>query len=153
MLFHFPFLIVCMCDLFLKAIWHWGKKHVIPWEHSYLSHRFLLFIKLRKLCPHEEGRTWRLSVKVCLHLLEIRICLKACVVSRDTLTRSTLSDVLLTFSGSFAYAWTRCGCYTRSVATLGIDSFSLLTDSHEQGYWFESLTMDFCQCSLRTGSR
>ena len=31
-------------------------------------------------------------------------CLKACVVSRDTLTRSTLSDVLLTFSGSFVYA-------------------------------------------------
>ena len=37
-------------------------------------------------------------------LSDVRTCLKACVVSRDTLTRSTLSDVLLTFSGSFVYA-------------------------------------------------
>ena len=37
-------------------------------------------------------------------LSDFRTCLKACVVSRDTLARSTLNDVLLTFSGSFVYA-------------------------------------------------
>ena len=153
MLFRFPLLIVCMFDPFLKkkiAIWHMERKHIIPWEHSYLSNRFFT--------SHYVSASWvrqdLTSVdQILFALSDFRTFLKACVVSRDTLTRSTLNDVLLTFSGSFVYAWTRCGCYTRSVATLGIASFSLLTDSHEQGYWFESLTMDFCQCSLRTGSR
>ena len=77
-------------------------------------------------------------------LSELRTCLKACVVSRDTLALSALTDVLLTFSGSFVCARTRCGCYTHSVATLGITPFSLVTDSYEQGYWFESLAVDFC---------
>ena len=37
-------------------------------------------------------------------LSELRTCLKACVVSRDTLARSALTDVLQTFSGSFVCA-------------------------------------------------
>ena len=144
MLFRFPLLIVCMFDPFFKkkiAIWHWRRKHIIPWEHSYLSNSFFTF--------HYVSASWgRQDLTSVDHILfalsDFRTCLKACVVSRDTLARSALSDVLLTFSGSFVCAWTRWRCYADSVATLGIAPFSLVTDSYEQGYWFESLTMGFC---------
>ena len=145
MLFRFPLLIVCMFDPFLKkkiAVWHM--------EGNISFHENIRTYQIDIFTFHYVSASWvrqdLTSVdQILFALSDFRTCLKACVVSRDTLTRSTLSDVLLTFSGSFVYAWTRCGCYTRSVATLGIASFSLLTDSHEQGYWFESLTMDFCQ--------
>ena len=147
MLFRFPLLIVCMFDPFKKkiAIWHRERKHIIPWEHSYLSNRFFIFHYASETMA-TWGRQDLTSVdQILFALLELRTCLKACVVSRDTLARSALSDLLLTFSGWFVCAWTRCGCYTHSVATLGIAPFSLVTDFYERGYWFKSWTMDSCQ--------
>ena len=77
---------------FLKkkiAIWHMERKHIIPWEHSYLSNRFFT--------SHYVSASWvrqdLTSVdQILFALSDFRTCLKACVVSRDTLTRSTLSE-------------------------------------------------------------
>ena len=94
MLFLFPLLIVCMFEPFFFK----KNSNLTQGKETYPSMRTFALIKQIFYFSSCFGQ-------ILFALSDFRTCLKARVVSRDTLTRSsTLSDVLLTFSGSFVYA-------------------------------------------------